>query len=803
MELYQYEKNHAAAVRELAAECAVLLKKDGRFPLAAPGKLALYGSGARRTVRGGTGSGEVNSHYFVTVEQGLENAGFIVTTKAWLDAYDRIVREASKAFKKEIRARARARHTMAVVEGMGAVMPEPDYELPLDGAGDAAVYVLARISGEGSDRSPVRGDVLLTDTEIRDILALNGKYREFMLVLNVGGPVDLSPVRDVKNILLLSQLGVETGNTLADLLLGKSCPSGKLTTTWAAWEDYPSVGSFGERDETRYREGVFVGYRYFDSVGRTPLFPFGFGLGYAEFETAVDGADETGVQVSVRNTGKYPGKETVQLYIAPPCGGIPKPRRTLVAFAKTGQLQPGEAETLRISYDLRDAASYDEGKAAFVLEAGDYTLLVNERPALTLCLAETVVTRQLKNLLGKPDFTDWRPETPGPAPSAETVLPFRPAISAETVCYAYSPPVEPEIAALSDEDLVKMTVGNFDFGAGFSSMIGNSGVSVAGAAGETAHVGQLPFLVMADGPAGLRISRDYTKDAKGVRPVGPPISASDLEHLWSPAKFLLNLICRPKKSRGSLMHQYCTAIPIGTAIAQSWNTDLAEKLGDLVGDEMERFGVHLWLAPALNIHRSILCGRNFEYYSEDPLISGKFAAAITRGVQKHPGCGTTVKHFAANSQERNRTGSNSQVSERALREIYLRGFEICIRESSPCALMTSYNLLNGIHTAERRDLCVDILRCEWGYQGIVMTDWVTDYVVQDRSGVHRNSLSDCVAAAGGSLFMPGSRKDWARVMKALRAGSVTRRQLEENAGFVLRTAKLLTEAAAGKRPPRV
>ena len=207
---------------------------------------------------------------------------------------------------------------------------------------------------------------------------------------------------------------------------------------------------------------------------------------------------------------------------------------------------------------------------------------------------------------------------------------------------------------------------------------------------------------------------------------------------------------------------------------------------------MERFGVHLWLAPALNIHRNIRCGRNFEYYSEDPLISGRFAAAITRGVQKHPGCGTTIKHFAANNQETNRYCSNSMVSQRALREIYLRGFEICIRESRPHAIMTSYNLLNGTHTSERRDLCVDLLRCEWGYEGIIMTDWVVDGNSPKKGNVHRDALAEEAAAAGSALFMPGSMKDYERMMNALKAGTLSRRQLEENAGGLLRLARKLT-----------
>ena len=236
-----------------------------------------------------------------------------------------------------------------------------------------------------------------------------------------------------------------------------------------------------------------------------------------------------------------------------------------------------------------------------------------------------------------------------------------------------------------------------------------------------------------------------------------------------------------------LASQYCTAIPIGTALAQSWNTDLAKMCGDIVGTEMEMFDVQLWLAPALNIHRSILCGRNFEYFSEDPLISGKMAAAITQGVQKHPGCGTTIKHFAANNQETNRYGCSSNVSERAMREIYLKGFGIAVRESQPKAVMTSYNLLNGVHTAERRDLIEDILRCEFGFKGIVMTDWVIgDGFTNSREDIHPKVKPQLTAQAGSDLFMPGCKKDFENMLKGLADGTLERRQLQIDATRVLR-----------------
>ena len=801
-----YEREHNAILRRLGAECAVLLRSNGAFPLNGPCEIALFGSGARRTVKGGTGSGEVNSRCFVTVEDGLEAAGFTVTSKVWMDNYDSLYASARRDFVRSLKQKAREHHTMAVLESMGAVMPEPEHNIPLWGRGEAAIYVLSRISGEGSDREAVPGDILLSETERRDILALNDKFEKFLLVLNVGGVVDLSPVAEVGNILLLSQLGVETGDILADLILGKSYPSGKLTTTWSAWEDYARIGEFGDRDETRYKEGVYVGYRYFDSVGKRALFPFGFGLGYTEFvlragETAVDGACVS-VKARVKNTGSFAGKETVQLYASAPEGRLDKPYQTLCAFEKTEELAPGDEEELTLCFPLADLASYDEKRAAWVLEAGYYVLRlgrssVETKPVAVLRLDAEAVTRQGKNCLGKPDFDDWRAEKRERKPlHFVKVIPVSAAsIRTETVNYSLKHEIDPVIAALKDEELALMNIGAFDPKAGLMSVIGNASRSVAGAAGETAGcLGDkgIPALVMADGPAGLRLSRHYTRDEKGAHAVGETMPESLLELMPAPAAFAMKLMGGSGKVKGEVFEQFCTAIPIGTALAQSWNPKLAEICGDLVGDEMERFGVHLWLAPALNIHRDIRCGRNFEYFSEDPLISGKFAAAITRGVQKHPGCGTTIKHYAANNQERNRYSSNSQVSERAMREIYLKGFEIAVKESQPHALMTSYNLLNGTHTSERRDLIEDVLRCEYGYRGIVMTDWIIAAAVDKRSKYGAPDASR-IAASGNDLTMPGGAGDYKAMLRGLQSGTVKREQLQINATRVFRMAKKLTE----------
>ena len=810
MELFDYEKEHIGLLRDSLAECTLFLRQNGAFPLEAPGRIAAYGNGVRHTVKGGTGSGEVNSRYSVNVEQGLKGAGFTITTGRWLDAFDQVEQDAQKAFVKEIKERAKKKHTMAILEGMGAVMPQPEYDLPLDGEGDTAIYVLSRISGEGNDREPIPGDIRLTDSEAKTILALDAKYEKFMLVLNVGGVVDLTPVKEVSNILVLSQLGVETGSVLADILLGRANPSGKLTTTWASWEDYCKEGEFGDINDTRYKEGIYVGYRYFDTVGKKPLFPFGYGLSYTSFDIAVTGAAADGdtirIKAAVSNTGARAGREVVQVYVSAPAGRLDKPYQDLAAFAKTDLLEPGASQELTISFSLRDCASYDAQKESYVLEAGSYVVRVGDssdhtQPAALVDLDGEAVVTKAGNCLGETDFEDWKPSGSEIAAAEELSDITRISVAAAdietvTVTYDQEREIDPRVKDLTVEELAYLNVGAFNPKAGALSVIGNAATNVAGAAGETTGVLKekgFPVLVMSDGPAGLRLAKEFYRDEKGAHGIGSSmVPESFLPFLPAPARFIMNLIGgsgKPKKGQ-KVEYQYATAIPIGTAIAQSFNLPLAESYGSIVGDEMERFGVHLWLAPALNIHRDIRCGRNFEYYSEDPLISGKTAAAITRGVQRHPGCGTTIKHYAANNQEKNRYCNNSIVSERAMREIYLKGFGICVRESQPHALMTSYNLLNGVHTSEHRGLIEDILRCEYGFKGIVMTDWIVD-MAQDKQSLHRMPIAAEIAKAGGDLVMPGSKGDFDSIVKAAKSGELELRQLQINATRVLRKAEEL------------
>ncbi|MDY2938769.1 MAG: glycoside hydrolase family 3 N-terminal domain-containing protein [Fusicatenibacter sp.] len=808
--MYNCEQEHLDILRGVLGDCAVLLRSDGSFPLEAPCKIAAYGSGVRYTVKGGTGSGEVNARYTVTVEQGLQEAGFTITTSAWLDQYDQIRREACHCFVAAVRTRAKQKKTLALIESMGAVMHEPEYNLPLDGDGDTALYVISRNSGENTDRQAVPGDILLTESEVRDINALQKKYTRFLLVLNVGGPVDLSRIDSVKNILLLSQLGTQTGTALADLILGHTYPSGHLTTTWADWSEYNHVGDFGDLNDTRYREGIYVGYRWFDSVDRRARFPFGYGLGYTEFSTSQISVTVNRTQVAVsamvRNIGAKPGKEVVQVYVSVPSGKLDQPWQALTAFTKTKELSPSESQIVETEFSLTELAGYDTKRSAFILEPGEYIVRVGKNsidtvPAAVLVLDREVTILHARPCGGTPDFEDWKPEHSRPVGSLPVDLP-RLSINADVftqqnVKYNIPKSIAPEITALTDEQLATLTVGNFDSTLGTLSVIGTSSKSVAGAAGETTDIlrhKNIPSLVMADGPAGLRLTPTFYRDEKGAHGLGQGgIPPSMVDFIPAPLRLLMRLMGggdKPPKGK-QLQYQYATALPIGTALAQSFDIGLAEQIGDLVGSEMERFGINLWLAPALNIHRDIRCGRNFEYFSEDPLISGMFAAALTRGVQRHPGCGVTIKHFAANNQETNRMNNNSIVSERAMREIYLRGFGICIRQSAPYAVMTSYNLLNGTHISERRDIIENILRCEFGFSGITMTDWMVRFNMSSKDSKYRKGDVALVAAAGGDLIMPGSKTDVKEILNGLHNGILTRQQLEQNASRIVTAARKL------------
>ena len=661
--------------------------------------------------------------------------------------------------------------------------------------------MVSRISGEGKDRRRVEGDYYLSRREREDIRFLDAQKIPTVLILNSGGPVELTDIlEETENIcavLNISQLGQRGGLALANVLLGKVTPGGKLTATWARrYEDYPCAEEYsylnGKLEREEYKEGIYTGYRYFDTFGVKPLFPFGYGLSYTEMQIRFHGMKTSGdgveVEAEVTNTGEtFSGKEVVQVYVSLPQDESGKEYRRLAGFAKTKLLKPGEKELLKIRIDRKTLAYFSEEQHAWIAEKGYYAVWVgNSIASLTLAamleVPESVILDKTNILENQTDITEEVYDRQNL--SARTLKWKEKAENEKIGRYIYYPEPEKRTECtcqpenkIPAKDLLPLFYGNI---AGISSNLGAAGIRVPGSAGETTaalyeQYGVSP-LIMADGPAGLRLQQNYEVDRETDTVYGIGVLGS-LENGY--------LRTDETHENADRYYQFCTAFPVGTALAQTWDTALVEKVGIAVAEEMEEFHIDLWLAPCLNIQRNPLCGRNFEYYSEDPLLSGTMAAAMTKGVQSRPGCGVTVKHFACNNQEDNRMGVDAQVSERALREIYLRGFEIAVKESRPVAIMSSYNLLNGVHAANSVDLCTAIARKEWAFDGVIMSDWNTT-VPEDGSIPWK-----CVTA-GNDIIMPGNADDAENIRKAFEDGKLSEEVVRMCAGRILNLIHTLT-----------
>ena len=802
-EIQPYEKLHIDFLKDNSAECTLFLNRNDAFPLSSPCKLLLIGSGARQTLKGGTGSGEVESRYYTTCEQGLESAGFEIVSKDWLDKFPQFKKAKRQSFVNLQKELAESYKGDVCEFQTGAAQPEAEYDLPLEYQADASIYVISRLSGENSDRRLIKGDIYLTDSEIRDILLLNEKYEKFMLVLNVVGPVDLTPVKNVKNILLLSQLGVVTGDILADIVLGKANPSGKLATTWSAIKDYRYIDEFGGFNNTRYIEGLYVGYRFFDSFQVKPLYPFGFGLSYTDFsinkKSLSNKKSEITIDVEVKNDGKYDGKEVVQVYVSPSQENKDKPYQSLVAFKKTPVIKPNEKANLSLSFRLEDIARYDEENAQYILDKGNYIIRVGNCSNKTevygyISLGENIITQKLKNVGGKADFPPLSPEIKinDDLTNAQKIELTKDDFEYIQINYDYKSKINEKVKNFSNEELCKLSLGKF-----VDDIKDDTIYQYLGTAGETCQsIKEIDkFLILVDGPAGIRVAQKYGIDEKGKYRLSENVFVRDMKDFMDPQEYAkTDMPDNNKDRKGKIYYCNFTAIPVATALAQTFNEEFLEKIAkDVVGEEMDSFKFQVWLAPALNIHRNILCGRNFEYFSEDPLISGKMAAALSRGVQTHKNRAVTIKHFTCNNQELNRKNSNSILSERVLREIYLKGFQIAIKEGKPHCLMTSYNLINGEHASQRRDLIIDVLRCEWGFDGLIMSDWYESEDIPNKVSYYPSQMASFNIKAGNDLQMWGRKRDYEVVMQAVKDGVVTRDDLLETASRVYNTIELLTQ----------
>ena len=801
-EISEREVRNAAVARKAAAEGMVLLKNENGFlPLAAGTPVALYGIGASRTIKGGTGSGDVNERYRVSIYEGMKNAGFPVTNEDWIRDYDGQYEAARNAWRDDILERSENAEGpfgfFNIYTSTPFVMPAGR---PVEKTeADTAFYILSRVAGEGADRFNAPGDYVLTAEEEKQLADLCGFYPNVVVVINTGGVVDLSFMDRYSNIRALVgivQPGMEGGNAFADLVSGKVSPSGKLTDSWAfRYEDYPSSLTYshnnGNVEKEYYTEGIYAGYRYFDTFEVPVRYGFGYGLSYTTFgigEAQLSWNEEKKefvVRAEVTNTGTgFSGREVVQVYTTCPAGDLEKEYRRLAGFAKTGLLAPGEQETVEIRIPVSLLASYSPAAPGWMLESGPYVFWIGNslesgEPFAAADLRDDVLLTRTRNI------SPLQEELTEIAPAESRILGRLDRLmeevrekklpvleltgdgfETEEIEYKANAELFEEkpmkfVKELTTDQLIALSCG--DPGKGQGGNLGASGISVPGSAGETSSAASeqgLESIVLADGPAGLRLTKQYNIHEGRIVP--------------KPFQFNLEgglFVRSTEPDPGETWYQYCTAIPVGTLLAQTWDTELVREVGAMIGTEMEEFGVTLWLAPGMNIHRNPLCGRNFEYFAEDPLLAGRMAAAMTRGVQSVYGCGTTIKHFACNNQEDNRKFSDSIVSERALREIYLKGFEIAVKESHPMSIMTSYNLINGVHAANNVDLCTNAARCEWGFDGVIMTDWTTtlDGPACTASGCMR---------AGNDLVMPGAAPDLDNLREELAAGTLSLEDLQ-------------------------
>lgn len=771
-------KEHIALSRMAAGEGMVLLKNEkNTLPIRRGTKVALFGKGTVDYVKGGGGSGDVTVEYIRNLYEGMK----IKEDEGKVEVFDKLAKYYAEDIQKQ--------YEDGAVPGM-TVEPELPDELLNEAREytDTAIITICRFSGEGWDRKCEaaqdgyvldgeekrnselsakifeNGDFCLTNAENIMVEKVKKAFTHVIVVMNVGGIVDTKWFRDcdeIQSVLMAWQGGMEGGLATADILCGDVNPSGKLSDTYAKdLEDYPSTANFHESAfYVDYTEDIYVGYRYFETIpgaAERVNYPFGFGLSYTDFDWKVTGASEENgvitVLTEVTNTGKTAGKEVVQLYYGAPQGKLGKPAKVLGAFKKTSILQPGERQILTLKIPVNQMASYDDlGKvcrSAYVLEAGEYAIYIgtNVRDAakidFTYVVKEDTVTEQLSRKAA-PYHLQKRMLADG----SYEELPQREYVEEEGLPrqdkYAIGLPcpdtrgqkgidfLDSKGVQFSDVADGKMTLDEFMDILTLDDCINLLGGQPNTGCANTFGMGNLPEygvpnVMTADGPAGLRIL--------------------------------------PKCGVNT------TAWPCATLLASTWDEELVEKVGKAGAEEVKENNISIWLTPACNIHRSPLCGRNFEYYSEDPYLAGKTGAAMVRGIQSQH-IGASVKHFAANNKETNRKDSDSRVSERALREIYLKQFEIIVKEAHPYTIMSSYNLINGIHASENKELLTGILRDEWGFDGLVTTDWWT-------FGEHYRETK-----AGNDIKMAAGYPE--RIKEAYEKGFITEAEIRLSARRIL------------------
>lgn len=752
--------------RKLAAEGCVLLKNEGVLPFSAGERVAVFGRTAFDYLASGTGSGGcVHPAYRTSVMDGLLRQRAVGVDRHLYGIYKKWLAE----------------HPFDGGHGW-ATEPWCQEEFVPDEAvvrcaaadSDGAVVVLGRWAGEDKDNSPVPGSWYLTDDERALLSLVTSNFSRVAVLLNTGNIIDMSWVEEfhVGAVMYIFQGGQEGGLAAADVICGRTSPSGKLTDTIARdIDDYPSHANFGGDRFNFYEEDIYVGYRYFETFAKERvLYPFGFGLSYTTFQIKFSDAraakGRVFVTAEVENTGTRRGREVVEVYFGAPQGRLGKPERQLAAYAKTRTLAPGETQRMKISFPVRAMASYDDSgvtghKSCYVLEAGEYVIYAggdvrSAERVYTHTVPRLVVTERCREALSPSrEFERIRPVPGGDGYDVERErVPMR--------TYDMAARAEAERPAdiaytgdlgirLTDVALGKNTLDEF--------------------VGQITDAG-LCSLLRAEGLASPKVDVWTTAVFGGITPelsgLGVPISTN---------------VDGPSGIRSDV-GETMTLLPGGAIAASSFDDETVEKIYTLVGAELVAHGVDALLAPGMNIHRHPCCGRNFEYFSEDPLLTGRMAAAVCRGIAVS-GAAATPKHFFANDQEHRRHDCESVLSERCAREIHLRAFEIAVKDGGARAVMTSYNPVNDCHSASNYDLTTRVLRDEWGFEGLVMTDWWAKCNRIGRHGDQKNRAE--MVRAQNDIYMVTDDAEHAEdnMMESLAAGRLTRGELCRSAKNVL------------------
>ena len=760
-------------LRKAAAECAVLLE-NRVLPLKKGTKISVFGRVQCNWFYTGYGSGgDVNAPYKVNLLEGLRNCEDLKLNEALAQTYEKWCAE--HPIKDQVWGR----------------WPRFYPEMSLDAAAirgaakvsDQAVVVIGRSSGEDRENVLEKGSYYLTDEETALLKHVKAAFPNAVVLLNIGSVIDLSLIRelDFGAVLLLWQGGMESGNAAADLLCGKAFPGGHLADTVAVrYEDHPSSSHFGHKKANNYWEDIFVGYRWFETFGKTKvLYPFGHGLTYTDFSCSAISEDGLTYEVTATNDGIYPGKFTPMLFVEKPCNLLGTPARELVAFGKTRLLSPGESQTLTLTVSETELSVYcdweiDGYKSCWVLQNGTYRFYLgdNVRNAAPVGTYTAETVKILKQCTEAAAPAKAFPILTAEEFNGERLAVIRDAVTrAKDLKQAILDQIPADSFITGDrgyklKDVKEHRISMEDF-------VAQLDIDELEAISRGAYIMGHPL--GAKGNAGIFGGVTESLRAKGI----PPVTTTD-----GPS--------------GIRLYDACSLLPIGTALACSFDTELAEEIYHHVGQEMKDRGSDVLLAPGMNIHRNPLCGRNFEYYSEDSLLTGKMAAAVVRGIQS-VGLSACPKHFACNNQETNRLQNDSILSERALREIYLKGFEICVKESSPKNIMTSYNKINGVWGHYHFDLTQTILRKEWGYTGNIMTDWWMRYAPSPEFPKLKGNAYR--VRAGVNVLMPGSRSftdlrrkpDGTLLATYKKPEGITLGEMQRNAAFVLQCVMDLKE----------